>query len=190
MESVEQQAKLIVFGNKEVAGSSPAPVCFCEGAGHGAVVQCKRCLTDYHMGCVAYVVPENKKARKYECGFCSGEPDGDGVEYWDGVIGDDFVEALNRGKIHRHEREVITQGRGKMRKRIGEEQHASWANVRDRVRMHANIIHLQKKEQYERAKARIKEGGHHVVDRAGGGGVQDVPLVDVVVDYLEGVGEI
>ncbi len=190
MEAVAKQATVIVFGKNEVAGSSDAPVCICDSVGSSEIVKCKTCLTEYHIDCVAWKVVPGAKAAKYECGFCEAGADQTGVRYWEGDIGDQFEEDVNEGKLHRNDKEVEKQGRGKMRKRIGEEQQASWANVIDRVRKHADLIHEEKKKQHERAKARIKEGGHHVVDRAGGGGVQEVPVTDQVIDLLEGMGEI
>ena len=122
--------------------------------------------------------------------ICKADADNDGVRLWEGELASHLEDELNDGKILRNDGEVIKQGKGRQRRRIGEEQPASWSNVIDRVKRHAEIIHEHKKAQYERAKARIKEGGHHVVDRAGGGGVQDVPLTDEVIDFLEGCGEL
>jgi hypothetical protein len=61
------------------------------------------------------------------------------------VVGEEFEEDVNDGELHRNDNEVAKQGKGKMRKRIGEEQQASWANVIARVQKHAEVIHQQKK---------------------------------------------
>jgi hypothetical protein len=84
MEAVAKQATVIVFRKNEVAGSSDAPVCICDGAGASEIVSCKTCLTEYHIDCVGWKVVPGAKAVKYKCGLCQADADETGVRYWDG----------------------------------------------------------------------------------------------------------
>jgi len=188
--AVEKQARVVVLASHPLTGSSEAPLCLCGEDDDVALITCKKCRTEYHQQCIQWNPAGRIKAKDYVCGFCLDEPDDDGVRYWHAPICADLADLADDNKIHRNDNELMYQGRGKLRKRIGGEQQVSWANVIDRVHRQAIKVHELKKAQYDRAKARIAEGGHHVADRAGGGGVAAVPVDDQVVDFLEGIGEI
>ena len=190
VEAVDQQASVIVFAERELPGSSDAPVCFCGGDFDDDMLNCVKCKTVYHKLCVAWNDGAGGVANKYRCGFCNDDPDEDGVRIWDGDIAEEYVDDVNDGRLHRNDNQLEYQGRGKLRKRIGNVQQASWENVTDRVARTATKVHEKTKAQYDRAKARIAQGGHHIVDRAAAGGVREVPMDDRVVDFLEGLGEI
>ena len=190
VQAVDEQASVIVFAERELQGSSDAPVCFCGDEPDADMLSCGKCKTAYHKLCVAWNDDAGVAANKYHCGFCNDDADGDGVRNWDGDIAVAYEDKVNSGRLHRNDNELEYQGRGKLRKRIGDVQQASWENVVDRVARTAAKVHEKTKAQYDRAKARIAQGGHHVVDRAAAGGVREVPMDDRVVDFLEGLGEI
>jgi hypothetical protein len=190
IKAVEEQACVIVFDDREVLGATDADICFCGGTGSGDCVMCKRCKTQFHNWCVDFPDESEANRSRYVCGFCCDKPDRDGVRLWDGPIDRMYEDDVNDQRLFRNDNELKYQGRGKLRKRIRGEVQASWNDVVGRVQLTADEIHRVKKEQYEKARERIKQGGHHIVDRAGGGGVSDAPLTDEVIDYLEGCGEI
>jgi hypothetical protein len=190
IKAVDEQAWVIVFDDREVEGALDADVCFCGGTDGDDYVQCKKCKTCYHDWCVNFVDENQAKRNRYECGFCCDDPDDDGIRLWEGPINPVFQDDVNDQLLFRNDNELMYQGKGKLKKRIKAEVQASWSDVVSRVNRAAVEVHRVKMEQFEKAKARIKEGGHHIIDRAGGGGVSDAPVTDEVIDFLEGLGEI
>jgi hypothetical protein len=190
LKSIKEQSKIIIFKSDVVQGSSSAEVCFCGDDSHDGLIECAKCKTMYHEVCVDWKSFPGAKGKSYKCGFCMDDPNEDGIRIWQGPISSLYEEAINDQSLVRNDNEVVLQGKGKLRKRVGAVMQASWDNIKDRVEKTAIILHQAKKDQYDRAKARIMQGGHHIVDRAAGGHVQDVPLDDRVVDFLEGLGEI
>lgn len=63
----------------------------------------------------------------------------------------------------------------------------TWEEVQQKVTEHAKTLRAAELEKYEKAKAKQKEGGHHMFDMAVGGVVRDAPLDHPeVMDTLEG----
>jgi hypothetical protein len=187
LEGVTKMARVVVMDSNPLSYEVDEIYCFCNKPDTGELmVICEKCDQSYHAPCVGF--DNNMMANDdWLCGYCQSDVCGDGKREWKGEV------PIPEGKKRRPKPKPRSDAELKTRlanyAKGGKEWKGprNWEEVKQKISDHASKLRAAELEKYEKAKARQKEGGHHMFDMAVGGVVRDAPLNHPeVMDMLEG----
>jgi hypothetical protein len=126
----------------------------------------------------------------YKCGWCSSIPTDDGTCTWK------LQKSLGKGK--RAKTEVARKNDDTPKSRgwtaetvkILKGAKRSWDEMREESQRRGMNIRLEQKRLKKKAAARLKRGGHHIVDETTNGGTALRSLTPELIDQLEADGEL
>ena len=161
--------------------------CFCGKLPNNKMLLCEECMEWFHLDCVGLTEQEAQLEKTWHCGYCRTQPDRDGNRKW-GL-------AIPQGKRKRA-KVAPFRNDSKMPKALGIsaddnqilEGPVDWDDfvrlAKDGARK-INECEMKYKKQAERL---MQEGGHHIVDEVGLGGVQARVVDSTLVDDFLGQG--
>lgn len=150
---------------------------------------CEMCHEWYHSACLGYKKKAEQAAlaaaNDWVCGYCKAEPDKYGDAVWDGKIGNSAL-VVKKAKLARNiESTPHFLGIGLNDPAFLQVIAPTWADLMLKVAEAGKKIRAEQKKRKGQAKHVIAEGGHHIVDARGNGGVQPRIIDGALVDDLE-----
>jgi len=184
---VFQLSTVVVFDSQPLAREIDRKHCYCGQPDRGVLmVECDGCNVWYHVDCVQWDA-DARGEEDYVCGYCKSAPNEDGCRSWTGDV-------ERPGKSIAWKKPPLrTQAEAEKRGAKDRDEGKEWKGPRNWAEAVAEVkerrVKLRGKEgaKYRKARAKQKEGGHHIIDVAVGGSVMDAPLSAELLDLMEGL---
>lgn len=158
--------------------------CFCNTKSNLQMVCCDTCDEWFHFKCVGLTAEEVGPDLNWDCGFCQAVPDNNGNRSWAlpipgadrkrkkaTLVRNDANTPKARGIASNNDEEVVGP--------------TTWEDFKALAREGGRKINEKEARYKRKAEQLVKEGGHHVVDAVGLGGVVargvDATMVDDLV---------
>jgi len=183
---------------KDVVLFSPAPICG-EGAirycycGHPAtlqMVQCDDCDEWYHYKCAGIRAADVRGDAEFECGYCLGNVNGDGLQVWAGDVyrGRKVVKQVVIPDRHPNLAPAKrSKKKGGHREWFGPR---SWDELVEQICGHAADIKKKIEKQVKAVEGLAGGAGHHIGDHVVAGRLEARDITPDLLDELVVLGEI
>ena len=159
--------------------------CFCNTKSNSQMVLCETCDEWFHYKCVGLTHEAAQEYQNWRCGYCQAAPDVNGDRSWALVIPgakrkrkkatlvrNDANSPKARGIAHDNDKEVVGP--------------TTWDEFVALAREGGRKINEKEARYKRKAEQLVKEGGHHIVDAVGLGGVVARGVDATMVDDLVG----
>ena len=159
--------------------------CFCNTRSNGYMVLCETCHEWFHFKCVGLTAAEADDAQNWRCGYCRAAPDANRNRLWAipfpganrkrkkaTLVRNDANTPKARGIANDNDKEVVGP--------------TTWEEFVALAREGGRKINEKEARYKRKAEQLVKEGGHHVVDAVGLGGVVARGVDATMVDDLVG----
>ena len=159
--------------------------CFCNTRSNGYMVLCETCHEWFHFKCVGLTAAEADAAQNWRCGYCRAAPDANGNRLWALPIPGANQKRKKATLVRNDANTPKARGIGILNDKevVGP---TTWEDFVALAREGGRKINEKEARYKRKAEQLVKEGGHHVVDAVGLGGVVARGVDATMVDDLVG----
>lgn len=190
--ALERLKKVVLFHPDPIVVEMPPKYCVCkQGADRGGdrslnMVQCVKCYDWFHFDCVNLHDDADVEALQWECKWCLSVADKFSYQRWEKKR-----DKAKRTLVKRRHVKDTPRHRGVA---LGEDTPTTfsapvaWDGKVEEVQEWARRAAIKKRKLTDQAEALMDEKPHHLVDAQGLAGLEMLPVDDLLVDALVGVG--